>query len=110
MPPDSSPHRPSEPASPARSGDVPASRSDTHAPSDKPPKADGEQPSAGPSPMLLASAGLELAAATAGLALGGWWLDGKLGTGPWFMIVGLAFGVIGGTYKIWRVGKRFFED
>lgn len=34
------------------------------------------------------------------LALGGWWIDGKVGTSPWFAVVGALMGVIGATVKI----------
>jgi F0F1-type ATP synthase assembly protein I len=63
----------------------------------------------GPNPMLLMGAGLELAGAAGGFAVIGWWLDGKWGTTPWLMCVGLAIGLIGGFYRLWRVGKRFFR-
>ena len=34
------------------------------------------------------------------LALAGWWIDGKVGTSPWFTVVGALLGVIGATIKI----------
>lgn len=55
------------------------------------------------------SAGIEFTAVTAALAGLGWWLDGKWGTDPWLMIIGLAMGLIGGTYKLWRLGRIFFR-
>ena len=30
----------------------------------------------------------------------GWWLDGKLGTAPWLMLVGIALGAVGGFYSM----------
>ena len=30
----------------------------------------------------------------------GWWLDGKLGTAPWLMLVGIALGAAGGFYSM----------
>jgi len=63
----------------------------------------------GYSPLTMASAGLELAGIMAVLVLGGWWLDAKLTTSPWLMIVGLAIGAVGGLYNLWRRGKRFFK-
>ena len=61
-----------------------------------------------PNPLSLMGAGIELAGAVGGLALLGWWLDSKWSTGPWLMCIGLAMGLIGGTYKLWCMGKRFF--
>lgn len=34
--------------------------------------------------------------------LGGWWLDGKLGTEPLFMIVGAFVGAAAGFYSLWH--------
>lgn len=36
------------------------------------------------------------------LALGalGWWLDGRFGTGPWLMIVGILLGAAGAFYSL----------
>lgn len=65
-------------------------------------------PKDGPNPMALLGAGLEMAAAVVVLTLAGWWGDGKLGTSPWLLLTGLALGMIGGTYKLWRLGRRFF--
>ena len=53
--------------------------------------------------------GFEFAAVVVVLAGIGWWLDGKWETSPWLMLTGLAIGTIGGLYKVWRVGKRYFE-
>ena len=44
--------------------------------------------------------GLELAGATAGLALVGYWIDGRFGTRPWGMIVGVVIGLVGGLYNL----------
>jgi F0F1-type ATP synthase assembly protein I len=44
--------------------------------------------------------GLELAGATAGLALLGYWIDGKFGTGPWGMLGGVIIGIVGGLYNL----------
>lgn len=61
------------------------------------------------SPLLFLGAGIEFTAVTAALALLGWWLDGQIGARPWLMVIGLAVGLIGGTYKLWKTGKRFFK-
>ncbi len=47
-------------------------------------------------------AGLELAGATAGLALAGYWVDGKFGTRPWGLLVGVFIGIVGGLYNLVR--------
>lgn len=39
------------------------------------------------------------------LALGGWWLDGRLGTGPWIAVVAAVVGLVGATIKL-IVGYR----
>ncbi len=75
-------------------------------PSDKP--APRSHKASEPNPLSLFGAGLEFAGATGGLTFVGWWLDSKWSTEPWLMCLGLAVGVIGGTYKIWRLGRRFF--
>lgn len=63
----------------------------------------------GPNPLALAGAGLELGLVIAAMTLGGWWLDQKMGTRPWLMVIGLAVALIGGTYNVYRQGKRYFE-
>jgi len=46
--------------------------------------------------------GLELAGATAGLALVGYWIDGRFGTGPWGIVGGVVIGLVGGLYNMVR--------
>ena len=46
--------------------------------------------------------GLELAGATAGLALVGYWIDGKFGTSPWGILGGVIIGIVGGLYNMVR--------
>ena len=46
--------------------------------------------------------GLELAGATAGLALVGYWIDGKFGTSPWGILGGVFIGIVGGLYNMVR--------
>jgi F0F1-type ATP synthase assembly protein I len=46
--------------------------------------------------------GLELAGATAGLALIGYWVDGRFGTRPWGTVVGVVIGLVGGLYNLVR--------
>jgi F0F1-type ATP synthase assembly protein I len=63
----------------------------------------------GPNPWSLVSVGAELGLVVAAMTLGGWWLDGKWGTGPWLMLTGLAVSTIGGLYKVWRTGQRYMK-
>lgn len=34
--------------------------------------------------------------------LGGWWLDGKTGLSPLFMLFGIAFGAVAGFYNLYK--------
>lgn len=49
-----------------------------------------------------AGLGLQLGASITVLALLGYWLDGRLGTLPLFLIVGVLAGFVGGTIAIVR--------
>jgi ATP synthase protein I len=46
--------------------------------------------------------GLELAGAVGGLALVGYWIDGKFGTKPWGILAGVVIGLVGGLYNLIR--------
>jgi len=59
--------------------------------------------------MALAAAGMEVGLMVAGLSLAGWWADGRWGTRPWLMLTGLAVGLIGGTYNVWKIGRSYFK-
>ena len=50
----------------------------------------------------MATAGIELGLIFLILALGGWWLDRKLGTSPWLLLLGCAIGIVGGLYRLVR--------
>ncbi len=52
--------------------------------------------------MLLSSIGLVLAASILIGYLGGTFLDTKLGTEPWFMLVGLLIGIVAGFTQLFR--------
>lgn len=54
----------------------------------------------------LASVGIELSISTVIGLLGGRWLDGKLGTEPWLMIVGLVLGVTAGFRSLIRTAQK----
>jgi len=55
-------------------------------------------------------AGLELAGATAGLALAGYWVDGRYGTRPWGLLVGVFIGIVGGLYNLVKDAIRAQKD
>lgn len=44
--------------------------------------------------------GLELAGATAGFALIGYWIDRRYQTAPWGVLVGVILGLVGGLYNL----------
>ncbi len=46
--------------------------------------------------------GLAWALSTLGFLFGGWWLDGKTGTAPLFMILGAFVGGGAGFYSLYR--------
>ena len=46
--------------------------------------------------------GLELALSVFVGLYAGQWLDGKLGTDPWFTLAGLGFGAAAGFRSLWR--------
>lgn len=52
--------------------------------------------------LELAGVGLEFAAAVAGLTLAGYWIDQKLGSEPWGVLIGAFVGIVGGTYNLLR--------
>jgi F0F1-type ATP synthase assembly protein I len=47
-----------------------------------------------------AGVGFQFGAAIILFALLGWWLDGKLGTGPWLLILGVVLGFTGGLISL----------
>jgi ATP synthase protein I len=52
--------------------------------------------------VRYAALGVELAAALAGFALVGYWIDRHQGTAPWGLVGGLALGLVGGLYNLIR--------
>lgn len=54
----------------------------------------------------LAGLGLEFAAAVAGFAAVGWWLDRKFGSEPTALLICAALGLIGGMYNLIRQSLR----
>jgi ATP synthase protein I len=53
-----------------------------------------------PAWIRYSGVGLELAGATAALALVGYWVDGKFGTSPWGILIGVFIGIVGGLYNM----------
>ena len=47
-----------------------------------------------------AGLGFQLAASIALFALGGWWLDERLGSSPWLLLLGVFAGFGGGLYSL----------
>jgi F0F1-type ATP synthase assembly protein I len=63
-----------------------------------------------PSWVRHSGVGLELAGATAGLALVGYWLDGRFGTEPWGLIAGVILGLVGGLYNLVKESLQAVRD
>jgi F0F1-type ATP synthase assembly protein I len=59
------------------------------------------QPSATPA-LQFAGAGVQFAAILVASAFAGMWLDGKIGTSPWLLIVTVFFGAATGFYSLYR--------
>jgi F0F1-type ATP synthase assembly protein I len=49
-----------------------------------------------------AGAGTQFALTFLAFGACGWWLDGRLGTGPWLMIAGIMLGATGAFYSLVR--------
>jgi len=54
--------------------------------------------------------GLELAGATAGLALVGYWVDRHFGSQPWGLLAGVIIGLVGGLYNLIRESLAAVRD
>ncbi|MEX0653185.1 MAG: AtpZ/AtpI family protein [Phycisphaeraceae bacterium] len=61
-----------------------------------------------PNPLILLGAAGEVGLMVAGMTILGWWLDGQWGTRPWLTLAGVAMGIGGGMYNLWRVSRKFF--
>ena len=48
-------------------------------------------------------AGLTLAVSVGLFAYGGWWLDRRLDSSPWLLVLGVALGITGGMLHLIRV-------
>lgn len=56
--------------------------------------------------LSASSVGLELGISVLIGLLFGMWLDGRWGTGPWLMLVGLALGLVAGFRAVLRAVQR----
>jgi ATP synthase protein I len=54
--------------------------------------------------------GLELAGATGGLALVGYWIDSWLGTAPWGLLGGVVIGIVGGLFNLIRESQNAIRE
>ena len=55
-----------------------------------------------PDPRRFLGSGLELVGILGFLLLVGYWVDGKLDSRPWCMIIGAIVGIVGGLYRLIR--------
>jgi len=58
----------------------------------------------------LTSVGLEFSISVLLGLLGGRWIDGKLGSEPWVMVLGLALGVTAGLRSLIRTARQASEQ
>jgi F0F1-type ATP synthase assembly protein I len=58
----------------------------------------------------LAGVGFEFAVSILLFGAIGWWLDGKLGTEPWLLIVGFGLGFAVGLWLLIKVARKMFHD
>ena len=63
-----------------------------------------------PSWIRHSGVGIEFAAAVAGFSFAGYWIDNHYDTGPWGLLIGLALGLIGGTYNLVRASLAAFDS
>lgn len=60
------------------------------------------------SALMVASVGIEFAAAVGIGYLAGSWLDDQFGTSPWLMYLLLACGIGAGFKGFWRTARRYW--
>lgn len=61
------------------------------------------------SPIVLATAGLEMIGVVLVLTFLGWWGDVSWGTLPWLTLAGMIIGTVGGMVRLYQRGKPFFQ-
>lgn len=62
-----------------------------------------------PSWIRLSGVGIEFAAAVAGFAALGFWIDHHYDCSPWGVVIGAVLGLIGGTYNLVRKSLAAFR-
>ena len=58
----------------------------------------------------MSGIGLELVAAVVGLTLIGYWWDRHFHSSPWGLLIGVALGLVGGTYNLIRQSLSAFKE
>ena len=69
-----------------------------------------DSPNNKPTWLKYSGVGFEYAAAVAGFALVGYWVDRHWDTKPWGIVIGAALGLIGGTYNLIRDSMAAFKS
>ncbi len=62
-----------------------------------------------PNWVRFSGVGIEFAAAVAGFAAVGWWIDRHYKSEPWGVVIGAVLGLIGGTYNLIRESLAAFQ-
>lgn len=60
--------------------------------------------------MKYSVIGIEIAGSIAVGGFIGYWLDEKLGTDPWMLILWLIFGIIAGFRSLFRMSKQYIDE
>jgi F0F1-type ATP synthase assembly protein I len=68
-----------------------------------------EPPHHKPTWIRYGGIGVEFAAAVAGFAAVGYWVDLRWETRPWGVVIGAGLGLIGGTYNLVRQSLAAFK-
>ncbi len=55
-----------------------------------------------PSPWAYATVGIEVVVPVLVLMFAGYWIDGRLSSGPWFLLIGALAGIALGLYGLLR--------
>ncbi len=63
-------------------------------------RSDEAGPQARPQAFRYAGLGVQFSAVIGVFAWAGWWVDGKLGSAPWLLIVGVFLGFLGGLISL----------